>query len=89
MLYNSVLRALSAALVLTSAHGREVNQRRQTSIDQFIKSQSDVSVNGVLANIGPDGSKAQGASAGLIVASPSRSDPDCKYRSQHDEPLCG
>jgi glucoamylase len=83
MLYNSALWALSAALVFAGAHGREDSWRRQTSIDQFVKSQSDVSVNGVLANIGPDGSKAQGASAGLIVASPSRSDPDCEYRSQH------
>jgi glucoamylase len=82
MLYKSVLRVLAAALALAGAQGSD-DFRRQTSLNQFIKDQSIVSMKGVLANIGPDGSKAQGASAGLIVASPSRTDPDCKYRSKH------
>jgi glucoamylase len=80
MLYTTILRAITPAFLLIGAHGRVT--RRQTSIDQFVKSEADVSIKGVLANIGPDGSKAQGAAAGLVVASPSRTDPDCKYISR-------
>lgn len=50
----------------------------RATLEEFIASQSQVSITGVLANIGPDGSKAQGVSAGLVIASPSRSNPDCK-----------
>jgi glucoamylase len=79
MLFTSVLWALPTVLLFASVLGSPVDhQRRQTSIDGFVKSQADVSIKGVLANIGTDGSKAQGASAGIVVASPSRSNPDCK-----------
>jgi glucoamylase len=80
MLFTSILQVLPAALLFTGAQGSPVNsQRRQTSVDGFVKSQADISIKGVLANIGTDGSKAQGASAGIVVASPSKSNPDCKY----------
>jgi glucoamylase len=85
MLYTSVLRALSAALFFVGTHGSDESWKRQASIDSFVKSQANVSIKGVLANIGPDGSKAQGASAGLVVASPSRSDPDCKYMAHYGQ----
>lgn len=49
-----------------------------SELENFIAKQGNVSINGVLANIGADGSKAEGASPGVVVASPSRSDPDCK-----------
>jgi glucoamylase len=80
MLLTSVLRALPAALLLVGALGSPVapSDRRQTSLDQYLEAESDVSIKGILANIGPDGSKAQGASAGIVVASPSRTDPDCE-----------
>lgn len=81
MLLTSLFRALPAALLLLGAQGTPVNEHsrpRQTSIDTFIRAQADISINGVLANIGPNGSKAQGVPAGILVASPSRSNPDCK-----------
>lgn len=46
-------------------------------LNAFITKQNHISLDGVLANIGPDGSRAQGAAAGAVVASPSKSDPDC------------
>jgi glucoamylase len=49
-----------------------------SDIDRFITKQSDVSIKGMLANIGADGKRAQGAAPGAVVASPSRTDPDCK-----------
>jgi len=82
MLFTSVLRALPAALLLVGAQASPVPQNdggsQQTALDTFIKAQTDVSINGVFANMGPDGSKAQGAAAGVLIASPSRSDPDCE-----------
>lgn len=82
MLFTSVLRALPAALLLVGAQGSPVPQiddaRQQTALDRFIEAQANVSINGVFANMGPDGSKAQGAAAGVVIASPSRSDPDCE-----------
>jgi hypothetical protein len=33
---------------------------------------------GALANIGPNGTQVAGAHAGLVVASPSKTDPDCE-----------
>jgi glucoamylase len=80
MLFTSILRFLPAAILLIGVQGTPLDQeKRQTSIDGFVKSQVAVSIKGVLANIGADGSKAQGASAGIVVASPSRSNPDCMY----------
>jgi glucoamylase len=86
MLFTSVLRALPAALLLVGAQGSPVAQsasefleKRQTSVDDYIKNQASISIQGVLANIGTDGSKAKGAAAGIVVASPSRSSPDCEY----------
>jgi glucoamylase len=43
-----------------------------------IEQQNKISFNGVLNNIGPNGQKAPGASAGVIIASPSTQDPDCE-----------
>jgi glucoamylase len=80
MLFTSILHIIPVTLLLTGAQSNPVDrQKRQDSIDDFVKTQADISIKGVLANIGTDGSKAQGASAGIVVASPSRSNPDCKY----------
>lgn len=80
MMFTSILRALPAALLFTGAQSTPLGQleSRQATIDAFIQSQTTVSINGVLANIGGGGSKAPGVSAGIVVASPSRSNPDCE-----------
>lgn len=79
MVFNSVLRALPAALLLLGVNGLTVNDKRQVSIDTYITAQEAISIKGILANIGTDGSKAQGVPAGIVLASPSRSSPDCMY----------
>lgn len=83
MLFASVLRALPAALLLVGVQASPIAQaqgeRKPSTVDSFVKSQAEISIKGVLDNIGTDGSKAQGAAAGIVIASPSRSDPDCKY----------
>lgn len=82
MLFSTLVNALPAALLLSGARGSPVNdyakKPRQTSLETFIKNQAEISIKGVIANIGGGGSKAQGVSAGIVVASPSKSNPDCK-----------
>lgn len=53
--------------------------KRQDGIDSFIDTETPIAYAGVLANIGDDGSKVAGAAAGVVVASPSKSSPDCGY----------
>jgi glucoamylase len=53
--------------------------RRQSSLDSFIQSESTVALQGVLNNIGANGTSDAGASPGVVVASPSKSNPDCTF----------
>lgn len=54
------------------------NEERATgSLDDFVASEGPIALQGVLNNIGYAGSKAMGAESGLVVASPSKSNPDC------------
>ncbi|KAF8906144.1 glucoamylase [Mucidula mucida] len=57
------------------------------SIDAYIASESPIAKAGVLANIGPDGSKASGAKAGVVIASPSQQDPDYLFTWTRDSSL--
>jgi len=55
------------------------NEERATgSLDDFIASEGPIALQGVLNNIGSSGSKVAGAAPGLVVASPSKSNPDCE-----------
>lgn len=49
-----------------------------SNLDRFLITQRKTSIQGVLANIGSNGKRAKGAAPGVVVASPSQSDPDCK-----------
>lgn len=49
------------------------------NLDTFVATEKAIALQGVLNNIGPKGSKVPGAGAGFVVASPSKSDPDCEY----------
>lgn len=49
------------------------------AVNAFVKKQRDVSFKGVLANIGGGGARAPGAAPGVVIASPSRADPDCEF----------
>lgn len=71
----------TVAGLLSSAKGLaqpRLSARAMDTIDNYFTSQSPVSIQGILNNIGPDGSKAPGASAGIVVASPSTVDPNCE-----------
>ncbi len=77
MLYKALLGSLTATTLLFGAEATPVS--RQTSVDSFISSENAIAIQGVLNNIGSGGSKASGAAAGIVVASPSKSNPDCTY----------
>ncbi|QPH16390.1 hypothetical protein C2857_001019 [Epichloe festucae Fl1] len=49
---------------------------RGRDVNDFVTKQSGISLKGVLANIGSDGSRVSGAASGVVVASPSKQDPD-------------
>ncbi|KAJ5630604.1 Glycoside hydrolase family 13 [Penicillium longicatenatum] len=61
--------------------------RRQSSLSDYIKSESSIALQGVLDNIGADGSKVSGASSGVVVASPSKVNPDYFYTWTRDAAL--
>ncbi|EON64555.1 hypothetical protein W97_03788 [Coniosporium apollinis CBS 100218] len=62
-------------------------KEKQAKVDKFVKDESTVAIQGVLANIGPDGSKVSGAAAGIVVASPSKVDPDYFFTWTRDAAL--
>ncbi|PIL22798.1 hypothetical protein GSI_15493 [Ganoderma sinense ZZ0214-1] len=57
------------------------------SADAYVASESPAAKAGLLANIGPDGSKASGAKAGVVIASPSTSNPNYLYTWVRDSSL--
>lgn len=73
----AVVAAVAISLGTANAHVAQHLYARD-ELDDFITKQREISITGVLANIGADGSKASGAAAGAVVASPSKSNPDCK-----------
>ncbi|KAJ7213877.1 glucoamylase [Mycena pura] len=59
----------------------------QTSVDSYIASESPIAKAGLLANIGPSGSKSEGAKAGVVIASPSETNPDYLFTWTRDSSL--
>jgi glucoamylase len=65
---------LSCLLLLQStvAHPPLKDKRAFSTVDAFKTFEYPVALNGLFANIGPSGSKASGAAAGVVLASPSK-----------------
>lgn len=49
----------------------------RTTLDKWVASESSVALSNLLANIGATGAKSYGAAAGIVLASPSKANPDC------------
>ncbi|MCJ1356896.1 MAG: hypothetical protein MMC33_006892 [Icmadophila ericetorum] len=62
-------------------------KRGTGSLANFIAGESPIALQGVLNNIGSTGSLSQGASSGIVVASPSTSNPDYVYTWTRDSAL--
>lgn len=74
----SLLVVLAHFLVgLAAAHAPWPVRRAPVSLDDWLVTESQYALDGILNNIGAEGGKVQGASSGVVVASPSKSDPDC------------
>lgn len=48
-------------------------------LEKWMHDEETVALRGVLNNIGCESSKVKGAGCGIVVASPSKKDPDCKF----------
>ena len=78
--FGTLVGAASLALPISfglPAEPHRLQSRATGSLASFITAESPIAVQGVLNNIGPNGSKAPGASAGIVIASPSTSNPNC------------
>lgn len=82
-----IMHVLSTAVLLGTVAVQKVLGRpgsnglsdiTKRSVDSFITAESPIALNNLICNIGPDGCRAYGTSAGAVVASPSTIDPDCK-----------
>ena len=49
------------------------------SVDTFIATESPIALRDLLCNIGSAGACVSGAASGLVIASPDRTNPDCKF----------
>lgn len=75
------LRALGLAQAAIAAPSAPAVPRASGSLDSWLAAESPYALQGVLDNIGAGGAKVSGAKSGIVVASPSKSDPDCKFSS--------
>lgn len=72
-------KLVAAVAVLTSvASASPTKLSRAVNVEAFIAAERPIALQGALNNIGPNGSQAEGAAAGYVVASPSKANPDCK-----------
>lgn len=60
------------------ARARRDGALLQRAVNDFIATEEQVALQKLLCSIGSGGCNAQGVAAGLVIASPSKSDPDCK-----------
>ncbi|KFY07748.1 hypothetical protein V492_06848 [Pseudogymnoascus sp. VKM F-4246] len=81
------LEFLASSVVATPAFRHRIKRQSDSDVDSFIASESPIAYQGVLNNIGSAGSGASGAAAGVVVASPSKTDPDYFYTWTRDSAL--
>jgi glucoamylase len=48
-------------------------------LESWLAQETSYALDGVFNNIGPNGAKATGAGSGIVIASPSQSNPDCEW----------
>jgi glucoamylase len=57
---------------------RRESEILKRSVDSFVATESPIALSKLLCNIGASGCAASGAASGVVVASPSKSNPDCE-----------
>jgi len=63
---------------ILSSHPSRPNLHANSSLSAWLPVENSIALQGVLNNIGANGSKVAGAHPGIVVAGPSKSDPDCR-----------
>ncbi|KAG8898842.1 hypothetical protein FRB99_007126 [Tulasnella sp. 403] len=82
------IRLIRALSLLSVVAAQETLWTRDVStVDAYVATQGPASKDGLLANIGPNGAKASGAHSGVVIASPSTSDPNYLYTWIRDSSL--
>ena len=71
-------RGICVLACVVSAISSPFEVRTAGSLESFIATESHVALRGILDNVGAGGVKVEGAAAGLVIASPSTNNPDCK-----------
>lgn len=75
----SLKKVLLLATSATSIFSPPLQSKLQSSsLDTWLSAEAPIAQQGVLDNIGANGAKAPGAKAGVVVASPSMTDPPCQ-----------
>ncbi|VBB76995.1 Putative Glycoside Hydrolase Family 15 [Podospora comata] len=78
---------LALAGLLAAGQGASASLIGAIQLEKFIKQETPIALQAVLDNIGPDGIKVPGAGRGLVIASPSTSDPDYFFTWTRDAAL--
>lgn len=73
--------------LVSLAAARSIDKRASGSLSSWMSSEATVALQGVLNNIGPSGAKVPGAARGIVVASPSTTNPDYWYSWTRDAAL--
>lgn len=68
-----------AATAAYTAYTAAATAAVASGIEEFLVQENGIAFQGILDNIGPNGSLVPGAPAGMVQASPSTHDPDCKF----------
>ncbi|KAJ7464836.1 glucoamylase [Mycena galericulata] len=74
-------------VLLVSALSLCVSVLAQTSVTAYIATESPIAKAGILANIGANGAKSEGAKSGIVIASPSTVNPDYLFTWTRDSSL--
>ncbi|USW54704.1 Putative glucoamylase, carbohydrate binding module family 20, six-hairpin glycosidase superfamily [Septoria linicola] len=81
----SILPLLAGVLGLPAQDALEA--RATGTLESWLAAESPIALQGVLNNIGAQGNKVQGAYPGIVVASPSKQNPDYFYTWTRDAAL--
>lgn len=75
----AVTTAFAALNLLTLVQGSvvEFSPRASGSLDSWLATETPIALQGVLNNIGSSGAFTEGADEGIVLASPSKADPNC------------
>ncbi|KAF2242271.1 carbohydrate-binding module family 20 protein [Trematosphaeria pertusa] len=89
MLKGVLLFLSAASSLLPSAYGipASVAFNKRAALDDWIANETSTALAGILANIGSTGAKSYGAGTGLVLASPSTTNPDYFYIWTRDSAL--